>query len=147
VIFTEVGNRLEGRIKPLGQPHQLNIAPRLARQLAARAELVQIAVDIKLQQIARMIGRPPRRLRSHMAELQSQKIKAIDKGIDHPHHRISRYHIVQDFWKQHHLIPRLSAHMRHAVSDSINTTLIPHQSASFCTACSAGMMECEGLEK
>ena len=45
---------------------------------------VDVAVDIDLQQHARMIGRPSRRLRLDAAKAEFGQINLIDKDIDRP---------------------------------------------------------------
>jgi hypothetical protein len=52
---TEVGDGLEVRSEPAGEPHQLDIALRLALQAAARLDTVQVAVDVELEQDRRVI--------------------------------------------------------------------------------------------
>ncbi len=50
VVLAEIGDRLVIRNQAAGQPHDLDIAPRLALQPAARLNPVEIAVDVELQQ-------------------------------------------------------------------------------------------------
>jgi hypothetical protein len=50
VITTKVGDGLEIRRQPPGQPHHLQIALRFAFQPQARLKLVQMAIDVNLQE-------------------------------------------------------------------------------------------------
>ncbi len=68
IVAAEVGDGLEVGRKLAGQPHQLDVAARLALQPPARLHLVEIAVEIELQQRRRMIARPPRRRRARKAK-------------------------------------------------------------------------------
>jgi hypothetical protein len=65
VILAEVGDRLEVRHQPPGQPHQLDIALRFAFQSPARLKAVEVAVEVDLQQRRGMVGRPARRRWPH----------------------------------------------------------------------------------
>ena len=55
IMATKVSNRFEIWNEPLYQPHQLDIALRLAFEPTARLNSVQVAVDVDLQQGARMV--------------------------------------------------------------------------------------------
>src|ERR1700757_1353733 len=56
VVASEVSNGLEVRLQVSQQPDHLDIAVGLGLQPAARSHSVQVAVDVKLQQIPRRIG-------------------------------------------------------------------------------------------
>ena len=60
VVAAEVGDRLEVRRQPPGEPDQLDVALRFALQPTARRHAVQVAVDVDLQQRRRVIRRPAR---------------------------------------------------------------------------------------
>lgn len=89
--------------QPARQPHQLDIAPRLALQPAAGLHLVQVAIDVELQQHGRMIGRAPRHRRCEALEAQRPKIQVVDEDIDHPHRVLLGYIVVQTFGEQRRL--------------------------------------------
>jgi hypothetical protein len=103
IVLPEVGDGLEVRSQPPGQPHQLDVALRLALQPPARRHLVDVAVDIELQQQTRMVARPARRLRNHAREPQRAKIERLDKRLDHPNRVLIRHVVVQELRKQHAL--------------------------------------------
>ena len=63
VVLAKVGDGLEVRRQPPGQPHHLDVAPSLPLQPPARRDLVEVAVDVELQHQARMVARPTRRRR------------------------------------------------------------------------------------
>src|SRR5262249_28495988 len=60
VLPPEVRNRLEVRSQPSQQPHELNITPATAFQLAAGTHLVEVSIDVELKKIARVITRSTR---------------------------------------------------------------------------------------
>jgi hypothetical protein len=72
----------EYRCEPAQQPHQLNIAMRLVLYFTAGTNLVQISIDVQLQQITRLIGRPTCFLGSGRLKTQRLQIQAIDIDIN-----------------------------------------------------------------
>src|ERR1700683_407878 len=66
----ELRDRLVVRIQPPQQPHQLHVAPTLCLQPPRRTDRVQIAIQVKLQQIARIVAGAARlrRLRPPQAQ-------------------------------------------------------------------------------
>ncbi len=103
VVLPEVGDGLEVRRQALRQPHHLDIAPSLPLQPAARRDLVDVAVDVDLQQYARMVGRSARRLRHDTGEPQGRKVQFIDEHVDHPNRILLRHVLIEIFRKQHPL--------------------------------------------
>ena len=69
--------------KATRKPHQLNVAPGLTLEPAARLNPIEIAVDVELQQDRRMIRRPAGCLRIDPAEPKLVKIEFVDKNVDH----------------------------------------------------------------
>src|SRR5206468_10788627 len=84
IVLAEVGNRLEVRGEPPGQPHQLDITPRFPFQPPARLEAVEVAVEVNLQQRRGMIGRPARRRRRHPRKSQGGQLQFVDEDLDYP---------------------------------------------------------------
>lgn len=60
VVVPEVSDGLVIRHQLAGQPHDFDIAARLALQPAARWDAVQVAIDEQLEQHRRTIAGPPR---------------------------------------------------------------------------------------
>ena len=58
-------------------------------QPTARAHPVQIAVNVKLQEIVRRIARAACRLRRDTGEPRRREVQPINKGIDEPHRIVS----------------------------------------------------------
>jgi hypothetical protein len=84
--LAEIGDRAIARGQTPQQPDHFGIAPRLAFQPARRAHLVEIAVQVKLQQIGRIIRRlAGAAFRPDVAEVQFVQIERIDIGVDRPH--------------------------------------------------------------
>ena len=84
VVPAEVGDGLEVRRQAPGQPHQLDVALRLALQPAAGLDAVEIAVDVDLQQHRRVVRRSPRRRGIDAFEAQLGQIELVDEDLDHP---------------------------------------------------------------
>jgi hypothetical protein len=52
VVLAKIGDRLEIRRQPARQRHHLDVARRFALQTSARLDLVDVAIDVDLQQLA-----------------------------------------------------------------------------------------------
>src|SRR3954462_13794389 len=65
VIAAEISDRLEVRLQMPQQPDYLDVAMGLGFQAPAGSNVVQIAVDVELQQIGRIVARPAGPLRSN----------------------------------------------------------------------------------
>ena len=98
--LAEVGDRLVIRRQPADQPHHFHIAPGLPLEPTARLNPVEIAVDVELQQIARMIGRPAGRQRRDPVEPQTTKIELIDEDVDRPNRVVLADPVFQALGKQ-----------------------------------------------
>ena len=90
VVAAKIGDRLEVGDKPAQQPHRLDIAPALPLQSPRRANLVEIAPHIQLQQIARVVARPARRCRNRPAKAESRHVQPVHKCVDHPDRGVLR---------------------------------------------------------
>src|ERR1700730_8607085 len=75
----------------------------LALQTAARRDLVDVAVNVDLQQRARMIGWTSGRFWNHTVKAQRPEIQLIDKHVDHPHRVVLSNVVIQILGKQHAL--------------------------------------------
>src|SRR4030088_571779 len=87
-------------------------------QPAARRDLIDVAVNVDLQQRARMIGWTSGRFWNHTVKAQRPEIQLIDKHVDHPHRVVLSNVVIQILGKQNalytvftlnearHLIPR-----------------------------------------
>src|SRR5437588_584238 len=84
IVLAEVGNRLEVRRQPPGQPHQLDITLRFAFKPPARLHAVEITVEVNLQQRRGMISRPTCRRRRHPRKPQGGEVQFVDEDLDHP---------------------------------------------------------------
>ena len=103
IVLAEVGNGLEVWHQPSGQPHELDIALRLALQPAAGLDAIQVAVDVELQQHRRVVRRPACRCRVNANEAKCLQIKSFDEDLDHAN-RILRFNVVlQTRGQQAHL--------------------------------------------
>src|ERR1700719_3189582 len=75
----------------------------LTLQPAARRDLVDVAVNVDLQQRARMIGWTSGRFRNHTVKAQRPEIQLIDKHVDHPHRVVLSNVVIQILGKQNAL--------------------------------------------
>ena len=82
VVAAEVGDRLEVRHQPAGQPHQLDVALGLPFEPAARLDAIEITVEIDLQQRRGVIGWSPRRFRHNAGKAQGSQVKLVNEDID-----------------------------------------------------------------
>ena len=67
------------------------------------------AIKVKLQQVSRIVGRPPHRCRHRSAEPEPPHVKTVHKCVDHPNRRIRR-HIVLDHRRQQRCLTTILAH-------------------------------------
>src|SRR5262249_14580711 len=119
-IFAQIGNRFVIRDKSTGEPHDLNVAPALALEPAARLNPIEITIDVELEQRRRMVRGPAGCLWVNAAKLQFGQIELLNKGVDDPNRIILANPIFQAFRKKCtlpaiyalnkplHLIPRKS---------------------------------------
>src|SRR3984893_4007344 len=75
----------------------------LALQPAARRDLVDVAVNVDLQQRARMIGWTSSRFWNHTVKAQRPEIQLIDKHVDHPPRLVLTNVVIQILGKQNAL--------------------------------------------
>jgi len=105
---TKLGNTFVIRTQPSQQPHQLHIAPALAFQSPRGTNLLQIPVQIKLQQISRIVSRPPCLGRFCPHKSQPLHVDPVDQCVNHPAKMITRNQFLQAPRKQYPLRPLIS---------------------------------------
>ncbi|OTP74317.1 hypothetical protein PAMC26577_15960 [Caballeronia sordidicola] len=99
VVTTKVSYGFEVRSQSAREPHQLNIALAFALKTPARLNPVQIAIDIDLQQLARMIGRATCSRLLCFIEAQLCKVKLLYKRLDNPDRVVLCDEVIKAFWK------------------------------------------------
>src|ERR1700731_2026845 len=72
-------------------------------QPTARRDLVDVAVNVDLQQRARMIGWTSGRFWNHTVKAHRPEIQLIDKHVDHPHRVVLSNVVIQILGKQNAL--------------------------------------------
>src|SRR6266550_2662789 len=97
VIFAKVGNGLEVRDQPTGEPNQFNIALRFPFQASARLNAVEVAINVDLEQCSGMVSRSTRYFGLHAVETQLLQIEFIDEDINDPDRIICRDVLVETF--------------------------------------------------
>jgi hypothetical protein len=108
VVLAEVRDGLEVRREPSGQPDQLDIAEGLPLKPPTRYNLVNIAVNIDLQQDARMIRRTPCRRRRNTLKSKSREVQFLDERLNDPNLVLLTNKAVQILRKQNALSPILA---------------------------------------
>src|SRR5262249_54126121 len=106
VVLAEITDRSKAGLKPFEQPDQLKIAPRFPLKSPRGADPMQVAVNIKLEQVPRIIGRlssPAPGAR--MPKPRMRKIDRIPVSINRPHRIIALHIVFQPSWKQARLMP------------------------------------------
>ena len=106
--MAEVGDGLEVRGEPAGEPHQLDVALRLALQAAARLDTVQVAVDVELQQDRGVVRGSAGGCRIDAFKTQCMQIQFLDEGIDNSHRVVFAYIVVKALWQQSDLLSILA---------------------------------------
>ena len=82
-----------------GQPHNLDIAPRLGFQPAARRDAVQVAVDEQFEQHCGVIAGPPRPRGGGAGESKTLQIELFNEEIDNADEAILTDPVVQQIRK------------------------------------------------
>jgi hypothetical protein len=110
VVLAELADRPVARHQTLQQPHHLHVAPRLALQPPRRTHLVQVAIQIKPQQIGRVIRRLPRTsLAIGMAETQRRNIQRANIRRDRTNRVVRSNVIIHPRRQQAALLAALSS--------------------------------------
>ena len=114
VVAPEIGNGLEVGLQMPQQPDHLNVAMGLSLQPAARSNPVEVAVDVKLQQILWCITRTPGHLGRHTEETRRRQIQSFNEGVDEPHRVLRTDIVVHAFWQEKYLGSVVTGNVRHA---------------------------------
>ena len=114
IVGAEIGDGLEVRLQRPQQPDDLDVAMAFGFQAAARPHAVEIAVDVELEQIARRVARPARRLRLDPPEACLDEIEPIDEGVDEADGIVRADVIVHRFGQKQKLVAFEARNVRHA---------------------------------
>src|ERR1019366_10767238 len=114
----ELGHLLFFLRQPSQQP--LNVPSALRFQSSRGTDLLQIAVQVELQQIARIITRPPSLGRLGALKSQTNHVQPSDKCIDDPAHMIIRNQLFQGDWKKSSLRTAFTLHKAHNKMPSLS---------------------------
>ncbi len=96
---------LKSGAKAPAQPHQLDVALRLALQAPAGLDAVQVAVDVNLEQYRRVVGRTARVRRRGTCEAKHLEIEFCHEGVDDPNRVVLANEVIQTFGQQRDLLP------------------------------------------
>jgi hypothetical protein len=108
VVAAEIGDGLEVRGQTPRQPHQLDIALALALQAPAALHAVEVAVDVDLQQHARVVAGPASRGRHHPFETNAGEVQLIHERINDANRVVLAYEVIQALRQQRDLLSILA---------------------------------------
>ena len=90
VRHAEVRDGAEVRLQPVQQKPQLHISPALPHEIPGGADLVHVAVEVQLQQVAGMIRRPARPRGHGVPKPHLLQIQAVHEHLDEPRRAVLR---------------------------------------------------------
>ena len=99
VVFAEIGNRLEVRHQPAGQPHQLDVTLGFPLQSAAGLNSIEITVDVDLQKSGGVIAGTAGGFWLNTFKTQLAQVQGFDKRFDHPNWIVLRNIFIKPFRK------------------------------------------------
>ena len=114
VVAPEVRDGLEVRLQVPQQPDHLDIAVGFGLQPAARPHPVEIAIDVKLQQIRGRICRAARHLRLNATKSRRRQVQPVNKGINEPHRVVRANIVIHCFRQKQQLRAVVTTDVRHA---------------------------------
>lgn len=103
VVAPEVRDGLVIRHQLAGQPHDLDIAPRLAFQPAARRDAVQVSVDDQFEHDRGVVARPSSPRGGRASETETLQIQLFDEDIHDANEAVLTDPVVQPFGEKHRL--------------------------------------------
>jgi hypothetical protein len=104
IVLAEIGDGFVIRNEASRQPHHLQIAASLTLQPPARLDPVEIAVDIELEHLRRMIRGPAGRGRIDAIEPELAEFQRIDEHIDRANRIALADPIIEAFRQQRRLL-------------------------------------------
>jgi len=120
VLFAKIRDRLEVRPKLAHQPHQFHIPPTFPFKHPARSYPVQIPINIKLQQISRIIRRAARLFGRRLLKPQLFQLKSIHIDIDEPNCVILPDLLIKRLGKQNPLLAAFSFNVAHGSTSNLS---------------------------
>jgi len=118
VIPSEVCDGLEIGRETFDEPHDFDVAMRFPFQLTAGAYAVEIAIEVELQEITRVIRRSTGILENSMGETHLIQVKGVEECVDKANGAFLRDVIIESFREEGHLIPIETFDMLHGVPRS-----------------------------
>ena len=113
VVASEVGDGLEVRLQAPDEPDHLDVAVRLGLQAPAGSHPVEVAVDVELQQVGRVVARPARGLRDDAGEAGPCEVQLVDEGLDEADRVVRADVVVHRLRQEQELRAVMSREMRH----------------------------------
>ena len=124
VFLSEVRDGAEIRLQPVQQKPQFHISSAFPHELSGRADFVQIAVEIQLQQVAGMIRRTPRPRGHGVPEPQTIQLQTLYKYLDEPRRALPRHLILHAPHAHRHLTAVPSHDIPHQIPSMSNASHI-----------------------
>ena len=103
VVAAEVGDGLEVRRQPLGQPHELDVALGFALQAPAGLDAIEVAVDVDLQQHRRVVSRSTSGCGFNTFEAQTSEVALVDEDLHNTDRVVLTNVVVQTLGQQRDL--------------------------------------------
>ena len=115
IVGAEIGDGLEVWLQRPQQPDDLDVAMAFGFQPPARPHAVEITVDVKLEQIARLVTRSAGRLRLDTPEPCLGEIETVNEGVDKPDGIVGADVIVNGLRQKQELRAFETGNMRHTI--------------------------------
>lgn len=100
VLASKIGDGFEIWPQLPYQPDHFQIATRLGLKTPIGAHAVQIAINVRLEQIACIIFRPARGFGQRPLKARRRKLKAVDKGLNKPNDVVRPDIIIHAGWQK-----------------------------------------------
>ena len=104
VVVAEVGDGLEVGCQAPGEPHEFDVALRLALQPTARLDAIEVAVDVQLEQDRGVVSRATGGRWIGAFEPKRLEVQLVDECIDDAHRVVFANVVVKAFWQQRDLV-------------------------------------------
>ena len=105
VVAPEIRDRLEVWRQAAQQPDHFEIAPRFDLQAAAGTHPIEVAIDVKLQEVGRSVSRSTGGLRLDATKTSGSQIETIDECVNRPDDVVRPYIVVHRLRQEQKLGP------------------------------------------
>jgi hypothetical protein len=113
VDAAEIGDRFEVRLEVTQQPNNFDIPMRLRFQPTARADAVEVAVNVELQKICGRVAWAAGHFGLHTNETRGGEVQPVNEGVDEADGVVLADIFVQQFGQQQCLESVVTGDVRH----------------------------------